>query len=275
MPPGDGARLLIVAKQTPRGPRTLSMPQRIGCYRPGTGLGGFESTVERTLSSVSAILMNNLAFRRPVERRRNPGKLGFRLIEFPCRDRRANLLLSRFERTDDARVASAAGYALARAFGCRFDVCHGINWNLRMRKSSKIRDCCKCQRRDLNPRPRAYESPALPLSYSGRSLNIKIDRTYIPLFLLLFYGLFHLILCQAKQSPLKSQKEKRERAKTTLRSLFRSEIPAIGKLSVAFGDARRSRFSYRLQRSTRSAKSSVSSCGFKSGSGCPAIQRCY
>jgi hypothetical protein len=100
------------------------MPQRIGCYRPGTGLGGFESTVERTLSSVSAILMNNLAFRRPVERRRNPGKLGFRLIEFPCRDRRANLLLSRFERTDDAGIARAAGDALARAFGCRFDVCH-------------------------------------------------------------------------------------------------------------------------------------------------------
>ena len=24
-----------------------------------------------------------------------------------------------------------------------------------------------CQRRELNPRPRAYESPALPLSYSG------------------------------------------------------------------------------------------------------------
>jgi hypothetical protein len=43
-----------------------------------------------------------------------------------------------------------------------------------MRKSSKIRDCEKCQRRDLNPRPRAYESPALPLSYSGRFL---IDAT--------------------------------------------------------------------------------------------------
>jgi hypothetical protein len=24
-----------------------------------------------------------------------------------------------------------------------------------------------CQRRDLNPRPKAYESSALPLSYSG------------------------------------------------------------------------------------------------------------
>ena len=26
-----------------------------------------------------------------------------------------------------------------------------------------------CQRRDLNPRPKAYESSALPLSYSGTS----------------------------------------------------------------------------------------------------------
>ena len=157
----------IVTQRTLRRARTLSMPAAIGRYRPRTDLRGFESAVERTLSSVSAILMNNFAFRRPVERRRNPGKLGFRLVEFSCRDRRANLLLSRLERTDDAGIACAAGDALARAFGCRFEVCHGINWKLRMRKSSKIRDCCKCQRRDLNPRPRAYESPALPLSYSG------------------------------------------------------------------------------------------------------------
>jgi hypothetical protein len=144
------------------------MPAAYRLHRPGTDLTWFESSVERTLSSVRTIPMNNFAFRRSVERRRNPGKLGFRLVEFPCRDRRANLLLSRFERTDDAGIACAAGDALARAFGCRFDVCHGINWKLRMRKSSKIRDCCKCQRRDLNPRPRAYESPALPLSYSGK-----------------------------------------------------------------------------------------------------------
>ena len=30
-----------------------------------------------------------------------------------------------------------------------------------------------CQRRDLNPRPRAYESPALPLSYSGEHVLVK------------------------------------------------------------------------------------------------------
>ncbi len=28
-----------------------------------------------------------------------------------------------------------------------------------------------CQRRDLNPRPKAYESSALPLSYSGNPLK--------------------------------------------------------------------------------------------------------
>ena len=148
--------------------------QPIGCYRRPTDSSGFESAVERTLSSVSAILVNDPALCRLVERRRNLGKLRFRLIEFPCRDRRANLLLSRFERTDDAGIACAASDALARAFGCRFDVCHGVNWKLRMRKSSKIRGCCKCQRRDLNPRPRAYESPALPLSYSGKLFNVNV-----------------------------------------------------------------------------------------------------
>ena len=29
-----------------------------------------------------------------------------------------------------------------------------------------------CQRRDLNPRPKAYESSALPLSYSGTICSI-------------------------------------------------------------------------------------------------------
>jgi hypothetical protein len=144
-----------------------------GCYRRLTHLSGPESTVERALSPVSAILMNDSALRRTVQCRRNPGKLGLRLIEFPCRDRRVNFLLSRFERTDDTRIACAARDALARAFGCRFDVCHEINSRLRMRKSSKIRGLCKCQRRDLNPRPRAYESPALPLSYSGRFLHVN------------------------------------------------------------------------------------------------------
>jgi hypothetical protein len=30
-----------------------------------------------------------------------------------------------------------------------------------------------CQRRELNPRPRAYESPALPLSYSGELVDFQ------------------------------------------------------------------------------------------------------
>ncbi len=36
-----------------------------------------------------------------------------------------------------------------------------------------------CQRRDLNPRPKAYESSALPLSYSGnpdKMANSDLDR---------------------------------------------------------------------------------------------------
>jgi hypothetical protein len=37
-----------------------------------------------------------------------------------------------------------------------------------------------CQRRDLNPRPKAYESSALPLSYSGSQAQI-ISRTWVPM----------------------------------------------------------------------------------------------
>src|SRR2546423_14128025 len=33
-----------------------------------------------------------------------------------------------------------------------------------------------CQRRDLNPRPKAYESSALPLSYSGNTGQIILRR---------------------------------------------------------------------------------------------------
>ena len=34
------------------------------------------------------------------------------------------------------------------------------------------------QRRDLNPRPKAYESSALPLSYAA----VYLDISYLPLF---------------------------------------------------------------------------------------------
>src|SRR5262249_2367221 len=42
-------------------------------------------------------------------------------------------------------------------------------YSLRKRRESGGRNSIKkwCQRRDLNPRPKAYESSALPLSYSG------------------------------------------------------------------------------------------------------------
>ena len=163
------------------------------CYRQPTNSSWSESTVERTLSSLSAILMNDPALCCLVERRRNPGKLRSRLIEFPRGDRLANLLLARFERTGDAGVACAASDALARAFGCGFDVCHEVNSRLSVRKSRKIRRYGKCQRRDLNPRPRAYESPALPLSYSGKILGYKYVRN-IEFHLLLTecYSLFYI-----------------------------------------------------------------------------------
>ena len=38
-----------------------------------------------------------------------------------------------------------------------------------------------CQRRELNPRPKAYESSALPLSYSGAGTNVEkatVQRRY-------------------------------------------------------------------------------------------------
>ena len=100
------------------------------CYRQPTNSSWSESAVERTLSSISAILMNDPALCCLVERRRNPGKLRFRLIEFPRGDRLANLLLARFERTGDAGVACAASDALARAFGCGFDVCHEVKFEV-------------------------------------------------------------------------------------------------------------------------------------------------
>jgi hypothetical protein len=40
----------------------------------------------------------------------------------------------------------------------------------------------------LNPRPRAYESPALPLSYSGKSLNINGSRLENSLLIAMFEG---------------------------------------------------------------------------------------
>src|SRR5438105_373055 len=40
-----------------------------------------------------------------------------------------------------------------------------------------------CQRRDLNPRPKAYESSALPLSYSGSKGSLPDNFTPVnPLF---------------------------------------------------------------------------------------------
>ena len=54
---------------------------------------------------------------------------------------------------------SSVGAKECEAFGAR--TLHDRGW---------------CQRRDLNPRPKAYESSALPLSYSGESLPDKGTR---------------------------------------------------------------------------------------------------
>jgi hypothetical protein len=48
------------------------------------------------------------------------------------------------------------------------DRCFNIEWIDSQLNSARIKKRQKwCQRRDLNPRPKAYESSALPLSYSG------------------------------------------------------------------------------------------------------------
>src|SRR5204862_5728397 len=48
------------------------------------------------------------------------------------------------------------------------DRCFNIEWIDGHLNSARIKKRQQwCQRRDLNPRPKAYESSALPLSYSG------------------------------------------------------------------------------------------------------------
>ena len=44
------------------------------------------------------------------------------------------------------------------------------NWRGAFKILSGAPEIKWCQRRDLNPRPKAYESSALPLSYSGRPI---------------------------------------------------------------------------------------------------------
>ena len=74
-----------------------------------------------------------------------------------------------------------------------------------MRKSSKIRGCGKCQRRDLNPRPRAYESPALPLSYSGKVVGYKeIRNIAFHLLLTECYSLFYINGVQRQENVMKA-----------------------------------------------------------------------
>ena len=74
----------------------------------------------------------------------------------------------------------------------------------------------------MNPRPRAYESPALPLSYSGKSLKIN--------GLCLKNSL--LIATVSIGSTADEGQSKKTGAQTTLRSLLAHAVLAIGKFAA-------------------------------------------
>ena len=82
------------------------------------------------------------------------GLFGGALLVFGS-ERRPRFAREGFEAAQGAAIAGRADFGLACAFGGGFDVGHigdVLLW---------------CQRGESNSRPRAYESPALPLSYPG------------------------------------------------------------------------------------------------------------
>src|SRR5882724_9100261 len=79
--------------------------------------------------------------------------------------------------------------------------------------------CLKwCQRRDLNPRPKAYESSALPLSYSGDRIHFPANRPAVK-----WNEFLRIVLVLVHVSLPRSLKGSRRRART--RMTWRVENP--------------------------------------------------
>lgn len=115
--------------------------------------GGLQGAIENALLTGSAVLVNDATLGSLIEGGGHILVFGGGFIELAGGDSGAELLLTVFQRSENTGVTGVTTNALTSAFFSGF--CIGHNGKL------------ICQRRELNPRPKAYESSALPLSYSG------------------------------------------------------------------------------------------------------------